>query len=142
MYRDGLGRPVDLEKATALFLESANAGHRSSQYALGRHYFDTQEYSAAIFWYQKSADQGDADAAYNLGYMYNEGMGTPRDLARANDLFLKSGMIAKFDGERNGRKAFDMLGTNYRYGLGVRRDRVEAYKWYCLADIAGHRDAR
>ena len=30
-------------------------------------------------WYRLAAEQGDADAQYNLGWMYDEGQGVPQD---------------------------------------------------------------
>jgi TPR repeat protein len=37
----------------------------------------------AVKWYSKAAEQGDANAQYNLGLMYNSGEGIPRDDAEA-----------------------------------------------------------
>jgi TPR repeat protein len=34
-----------------------------------------QDYTEATKWYRKAAEQGDAKAQYNLGYMYNDGCG-------------------------------------------------------------------
>ena len=38
-----------------------------------------QDYKEALKWYRLSAEQGDADAQYNLGWMYDEGQGVPQD---------------------------------------------------------------
>ncbi len=35
-------------------------------------------------WYRKSAEQGDANAQYNLGSMYYDGQGVPQDYAQAH----------------------------------------------------------
>ena len=37
----------------------------------------------AIEWYQKAADQGNLDAQYNLGCMYQSGIGTAKDISKA-----------------------------------------------------------
>ena len=35
----------------------------------------TQDYAEAVRWFRKAAEQGDADAQFNLGRMYYEGQG-------------------------------------------------------------------
>ena len=38
-----------------------------------------KSYAEAMKWYWLAADQGDADAQYNLGVMYVTGQGIPQD---------------------------------------------------------------
>ena len=42
-----------------------------------------QDYKTAVKWYTLAAEQGDADAQYNLGYFYANGLGTSQDFIRA-----------------------------------------------------------
>ena len=42
-----------------------------------------QDYTEAIKWYRKSAEQGNAVAQYNLGVMYNKGHGLQKDNVQA-----------------------------------------------------------
>lgn len=44
----------------------------------------------AIEWWQKAADLGNANAIYNLGVMYINGHGVPRDPNRAIELFSRA----------------------------------------------------
>ncbi len=44
----------------------------------------TQDYAAAIRWYRKAADQGNADAQYHLGVMYDKGRGVTQDYIQAH----------------------------------------------------------
>lgn len=37
----------------------------------------------AVKWYQKAAEQGNADGQYNLGSMYEQGRGLPTNLTEA-----------------------------------------------------------
>ena len=39
---------------------------------------------AGVKWYTLAAEQGDADAQYNLGVMYENGDGVPQDYVRAH----------------------------------------------------------
>jgi TPR repeat protein len=42
-----------------------------------------QDYGEAMRWFRKAADQGDALAQNNIGWMYAKGQGVPRDLSEA-----------------------------------------------------------
>ena len=42
-----------------------------------------QDYSAAMKWFRMAADQGDADAQFNLGIMYKNGKGVPQNTSEA-----------------------------------------------------------
>ena len=55
-----------------------------------------QDYGEAMTWYLKAAEQGDADAQYNIGFMYNEAQGVSRDYVQAC-MWLK--LAAKQDHE-------------------------------------------
>ncbi|CAK0744461.1 conserved hypothetical protein [Gammaproteobacteria bacterium] len=42
-----------------------------------------QDNHEAVSWYLKAAEQGDADAQFNLGIMYAEGRGVAQDIREA-----------------------------------------------------------
>jgi hypothetical protein len=42
-----------------------------------------QDYSQAVFWFRKAAEQGEADAQFWLGVLYESGTGLPQDYAEA-----------------------------------------------------------
>jgi uncharacterized protein len=42
-----------------------------------------QDYAEAVRWYRKAAEQGLANAQFNLGLMYAKGQGVPQDYAEA-----------------------------------------------------------
>ena len=42
-----------------------------------------QDYAEAVKWHQLAAEQGDADAQFQLGLKYLDGEGVPQDYARA-----------------------------------------------------------
>ena len=46
-----------------------------------------QDYKAAFKWHSKAAEQGDAEAQYNLGVSFNRGLGTPQDYVMAHMFF-------------------------------------------------------
>ena len=49
-----------------------------------------QNYTEAVKWYQKAADQGDAVAQSFLGFMYEDGQGMPKNLSEAKKWYQKA----------------------------------------------------
>lgn len=95
-----------MEAAIASFTASYDLGYAKAAEQLGNMYYDgfymTKDdwnswkndfkeskkwYAAAIDLWQTQADQGDADAQYNLGRLYAYGYGVPRDAVKAAELF-------------------------------------------------------
>ena len=80
-----------------------------------------QDYVEAVRWYRLAADQGDAEAQNNLGFMYANGRGGPQDYAEA---------------ERWWRLAADQGHADAQLGLEMLSDRGEGAPYY-LAVLAG-----
>ena len=57
-------------------------------------------------WYEKAAAQGDADAQYNLGVLYYNGEGVPRDISKAREWFEK----AAAQGDESAKAALQKFG--------------------------------
>jgi len=93
-----------------------------------------KEYVEAIEWIRKSANQGNADAQYNLGVIYEIARGVPQDFAEAAKWYRKAAEQGNADAESN-------LGFLYSLGRGVPQDYVEAYKWWNLAAAQGETNA-
>ena len=68
-----------------------------------------QDYTQAVHWYTKSAEQGVADAQFNLGNCYENGEGVKKSYAMAVHCYTKAAeqgnVWAKFSLQtmRNGR---------------------------------------
>ena len=82
--------------------------------------------AAAVAWYRRAAEQGDARAQYNLGGMYREGRGVPPDAAGAVAWYRRAA-------EQGHTRAQYNLGGMYAEGLGVPPDAVEALMWLTIA---------
>ena len=80
------------------------------------------------------ADQGDAQAQFNLALMYYEGEGVPQDYAEAIKWFRKAA-------EQGLAAAQFTLALMYATGQGVPQDYVESYVWNSLAAASGFEDA-
>ncbi len=74
---------------------------------------------------------GDPEATFQLGAMYHDGDGVPRDYARARDLFEKAGQAGE-------RRAQFNLGLMYYKGEGVKQDYVAARRWFTEASRNGN----
>ena len=84
---------------------------------------------------QELAEQGDADAQFKLGVMYDNGEGVPQDYTEAAKWF-------RLAAEQGDAWAQYFLGVRYANGEGVPQDYTEAVKWYRLAAEQGHASAQ
>ena len=91
MYFKGIGVDVDYEKALYYFKSS------KTEYAcfyVGYIYEKglgvEQDYKTAIKWYEKSAQMGNSNSAYNLGVMHKMGQGTKVDFEKAISWYEKA----------------------------------------------------
>jgi len=70
-----------------------------------------------------SAEKGDADAAYSLGWLYAYGVGTAKDDAKAVRWYRKAA-------DQGEAEAMYSLGWAYANGQGVSKDATQAVEWY------------
>ena len=75
-----------------------------------------------------SADQGDAEAQFNLGVAYRHGDGVPQD-------YVEAVMWCRKAADQGLAEAQHHLGYAYHNGNGVPNDLVEAYAWYNVAAV-------
>ena len=95
----------------------------------------SQDPAQAAFWYRKAADQGLANAQYNLGVLYEKGQGMPQDYAQAAAWYRKAA-------DQGNPDAQTTLGGLYDYGEGVPRDDAQAAFWYRKAADQGYSKAQ
>jgi uncharacterized protein len=76
--------------------------------------------------YEKAAAAGDVDAAIQLTRFLDQGLGGPRDPARAMDYIFAAA-------SKGSVLAMNEVGVRYQKGLGVRQDNVAAVGWFALA---------
>jgi len=86
--------------------------------------------ATALRLFRPLADQGKADAQYNLGFMYANGLGVGKDFAEAAKWY-------RLAADQGNAHAQFGLGIMYYDGRGVPEDDVEAAKWYRLAADQG-----
>ena len=133
-----LACPASAEDIQTL-IGKAKDGNPKAQYQLGNTYYFGEgiqhDYTEAVKWYRKAADQGYAGAQYNLGVAYHSGQGVPQDYGEALKWYRKAAdqgyAIAQYN-----------LGVAYRFGQGVPQDYGEAVKWFREAADQGHSGAQ
>jgi len=121
--------------ATALreFLPLAREGNVWAQFYVGAMYDNDQgvpqDYAEAARWYRRAAEQGHADAQFNLAviyYFYFQGQA--RDYAEAARWYRRAA-------EQGHAEAQAVLGLVYLFGHGVSQDYVQAYMWLELGAL-------
>lgn len=82
----------------------------------------SDDWAQAEAWYRRAAEQGHADAQCSLGVMYHNGSGVAQDDAQAVAWFRMAAEQGDAQGQLN-------LGTMYLAGQGVARDDAQADAW-------------
>ncbi len=139
---------VDTEEKFKELFERANAGDPQSQTELGVMYYTGEAVSKTLSgqvrdndpglaagWFYRAAEQGYADAQFNLGLMYINGEGIEQDTVQAVELFKKAAEQGNIDAQNN-------LGALYYTGEGVERNVDIAIEWFEKAAALGSDDAR
>src|SRR6266849_47583 len=96
---------------------------------------ERRDYATAIRLWRPLADKGEVEAQYNLGVMYDQGLGVTRDYAVAASWFRKAA-------DQGFAAAQLSLGVMYENGLGVPQDFTTAVSWYRRAAGQGNTAAQ
>lgn len=89
----------------------------------GQDAYERKFYETAYKLWRPLAEQGNADAEYNLALLYEKGHGVTQDDAEAGKWFRKAA-------DHGNAMAEAHVGMMYANGWGVTRDIAEASKWY------------
>lgn len=144
----GVGDTQTTEEKFKALLKDARDGDPVAQNGLGVMYYTGEAVSKnpsgqvldndpemAAGWFFRAAEQGHADAQFNLGLMYANGEGVGQDMMQAVELFKKAAEQGHVDAQNN-------LGAMYFTGEGVARDEKKAIEWFEKAAAQGNEDAR
>lgn len=88
------------------------------------------DYPTALALLAPLARQGDPEAQYTLGMMYDDGDGLSQDYQQAARWFRAAA-------EQGHAQAQRQLGRLYFHGLGLERNLLQAYAWFNLATAQG-----
>ena len=122
--------------AIAFWTKAAAAGDALAAHQLGVEYMDgkpwvvPRDYDKARKYHLQAAGGGDPRSMFDIGSMYEFGMGVTSDLRQAAVWYSHSADYGFAEGQYN-------LGTMLESGEAGRKDEVEAYKYYLLAAAGG-----
>jgi TPR repeat protein len=115
-----------LDEARSLYLEAADGTNTAAvtvQDNLGWRYQNglgfEKDFSEALKWYRKAAEQGNSFGQMHLGWMYEMGLGVEKNYARAVELYRDSAKQGDPWGQMH-------LGWLYENGAGVEKDYAKA----------------
>jgi enhanced entry protein EnhC len=125
IYQYGKGASVDFAKAEDNFKLAVEAGSPKAMVALGDLFlFKSQSKEddiQALKWYQEAASEGQSDALYRIGLLYETGIGTDLNYSQARVFYAKAA-------KRGDLKAEKALERIQMYGLmsaGNRRRSIQ-----------------
>ncbi|WP_368413407.1 tetratricopeptide repeat protein [Dongia sp.] len=91
------------------------------------------DFATALRLWRPLAEQGRADAQFNLGVIYANGQGVPQDYAAAVKWY-------RLAAEQGDAAAQNNLGLMYAKGQGVPQDYVKAHMWFNLSASSGDKE--
>ena len=95
--------------------------------AAGLAAFKLKHYELAYREWKASAEAGLAEAQFDLGVLYAQGLGVRRDLTEASNWYGKAA-------KQGNAEAEFALGQLYSRGWGVPRDEADAIRWFEMAN--------
>jgi len=104
-------------------------------YKIGKAWQYHEDYAKAVRWYSLAAEKGHAGAQFNLGIMFQIGLGVGFDFAEAARLYH----LAAAQGHAEAAYA---LGIMYENDLGGKWHNSDAMQWYIEASKLGNADAK
>ena len=118
-----------------IFLVFLSSGYAQADYESASAAYEAGDYETVIELLIPLAKAGDAKAQYNLGIMYQQGLGVEQDHTEALKWTRKAAAQGFAGAQYN-------LGVMYRDGLGVEQDHTEAVNWYHKAAAQGNAPAQ
>lgn len=132
IYSRGWGAPRDTTDAIRWMqmANDPNSDGSPTNWSLIEGYGLERDDAQAAYWYRKAAEQGHAEAQYNLARLYSRGSGVTRDQETA----LHWVRAAASQGYAPAQARF---GIRYASGSGISQDHRLAYFWLTLAFLHG-----
>jgi TPR repeat protein len=155
-YKEGNGVRRDDTKALLWFRKAADAGKAAAMSEVGTMYREgrgtPRNLTEALRWFHKAADAGNPSAMTALAQLYMAGDGVECDLAEARRWVSRAKEAAQAQvtesvqrlrklAEEGNAEVMYQLGTYYRDGKLVEKNRDEAIRWLEQAANRGHQEA-
>ena len=115
-------------------IDKARAGDAGAQADVGYAYETgdgvAKDINQAVYWYRKSAENGNMYGQANLGYWYYQGQGVAKD---DNQAFYWNKKAA----DQGLARAQTWIGYFYEKGIGIEKNYTEMLNWYIKAAAQG-----
>lgn len=119
LYENGIGLPANENKAIEFYKKASQMNHASAMNNLAGIYLKQKKYPQALALYTQGAKLKNTLCYCNLGILYENGYGTPKNLQKAFDWYLLAA------------KAGNAVAQNNLAGIYSRReDDKQAVFWY------------
>lgn len=137
-------QPITANGKTAMQIKSleriASTGDANAQYLIGATYLTgrgevKQDKEKGIYWITKSAKNGNSDAQFTLGLLYEKEEIKPGGMKKAVMWYKKAV-------EQGSTEAQEHLATLYDFGIGVPKDEIKAVQLLELAASKGSASAQ
>ncbi len=122
------------EIENAAFQGSAEAQHDLAAIYVAGHGGVEQDFQRASKWFEQAAHRGIANARYNLGVLYHQGIGVDQDIDKAFTWYKTAAALGHPEAEYN-------LGIAYIEGIGVSYDPQKAALYFENAANGGVMEA-
>lgn len=152
LYALGVGVPQDFRAAAKWLGKAAEQQENLPENLLekAQTFTQTGDYDDALAIYRELAQQTHADAQYQLGDLYLQGLGVEKNPRRAADWFFQAASQGKLEAfnelkqlaeQGDASIQFD-LARLYALGLGVSRDDMAAADWFTQSAEQGYTPAQ
>jgi TPR repeat protein len=92
-YNVGQGTKRNVAQAIGWYRRAARSGDSTATSNLATVYRDAGKAGLAFQWWKRAADMRDGDAAVDVGYCYQYGIGTRKNTANAKRLFGRANWV-------------------------------------------------
>lgn len=129
-------RPSEGSRVTRQALDNPSRDNSSNEaFRNGELAKKYKDYTEAMRWFRKAADQGNGTAQTNIGLLYYNGEGVTQDYAEAMRWYHEAA-------DQGYATAQTYIGNLYKNGEGMAKDYVEAMRWYRKAADQGNAEAQ
>ncbi|MFC7337789.1 tetratricopeptide repeat protein [Haloferula chungangensis] len=133
------GEGLEIVEGYAHLVAAAESGLVDVQNEVGLFYLSgrlgVRDATAAASWFSRSASGGYPQGAHNLGVLYEQGLGVPKNFDHAGRLYTQAANAGHAE-------ASTRLGRLYAAGLGTKQDQSRAWALFSLAVKRGDENAK
>ena len=146
LYLEGIGTPVQVERALGALQTAAVSGSKEAYRTLGDLYFVghavEKDEKRALAYYEDGIALGDEGCMLRVGKVYLDGECVEQDIVRAIALFEEGERLGDAECARYGAMLKDRREQAYRMGMDARRKNPkDAYRLFSISASMGYTPA-